>query len=105
MSLRWIFNAAFVVLLVFAVVQCGLAHAQTSAGAISGVVTDASGGVVANAEVKATNEATGQTWNTASSSSGEFQLQKLPPGSYAVEVSAPGFQVFRASEIGVTAGL
>lgn len=104
MSLRWIFIAAIVVLLVCAVAQCVLAHAQTSAGAISGVVTDASGGVVANAEVKATNEATGQTWTAASSSSGEFQLQKLPPGSYAVEVSAPGFQVFRASEIGVTAG-
>jgi len=104
MSLRWIFNAAFVVLLVCAVGQCGLAHAQTSAGAISGVITDASGGVVANAEVKATNEATGQTWTVASSTSGEFQLLNLPPGSYAVEVSAPGFQVFRAGMISVSSG-
>ena len=104
MSLRWIFNAAFVVLLALAMTQSRFAQAQTSAGAISGVVTDASGGVIANAELKATNEATGQTWTAASGASGEFQFQNLPPGSYAVEVSAAGFQVFRANKIGVSSG-
>jgi len=95
---------ASLVFLAFAMPQSRLAQAQTSTGAISGVVTDASGGVVANAEVKATNEATGQTWTAASGASGEFQLQNLPPGSYAMEVSAAGFQVFRANKIGVSSG-
>ena len=104
MSFRWMVIAAFVVSLALALPQGRLAQAQTSTGTISGVVTDASGGVVANAEVKATNEATGQTWTAASSSFGEFQLQNLPPGSYAVEVSAAGFQVFRANKIGVSSG-
>ena len=104
MSFRWMVIAAFVVSLALAVPQGRLAQAQTSTGTISGVVTDASGGVVANAEAKATNEATGQTWTAASSSFGEFQLQNLPPGSYAVEVSAAGFQVFRANKIGVSSG-
>lgn len=104
MSLPRIFNAAFAVLLALAVLQGRFAQAQTSTGTISGVVTDPSGGVVANAEVKATNEATGQVWTAASGASGEFQLQNLPPGSYAVEVSAAGFQVFRASKIGVSSG-
>ena len=104
MSFRWIVVAAFVVSLALAMPQSRFAQAQTSTGTISGVITDASGGVVANAEVKATNEATGQTWTAASSSFGEFQLQNLPPGSYAVEVSAAGFQVFRANKIGVSSG-
>jgi len=52
------------------------------------------GALVANAAVKGTNEATGQAWAAASGSSGEFQLQKLRPGFYSLEVSAPGFQVF-----------
>jgi outer membrane receptor protein involved in Fe transport len=104
MSFRRIVKVAFVVLLAFAMPQSRLAEAQTSTGTISGVVTDASGGVVANAEAKATNEATGQTWTAASGTSGEFQLQNLPPGSYAVEVSAAGFQVFRANKIGVSVG-
>ncbi|MGC0777113.1 MAG: TonB-dependent receptor [Candidatus Acidiferrum sp.] len=104
MSFRWMVIAAFVVSLALALSQGRLAQAQTSTGTISGVVTDASGGVIANAEAKATNEATGQTWTAASSSFGEFQLQNLPPGSYAVEVSAAGFQVFRANKIGVSSG-
>jgi iron complex outermembrane receptor protein len=96
--------AAFVVSLALVLPQSRLAQAQTSTGTISGVITDASGGVVVNAAVKATNEATGRTWSAASSSSGEFQLQNLPSGSYAVEVSAPGFQLFRANKIGVSSG-
>ncbi|MFI5097554.1 MAG: TonB-dependent siderophore receptor [Candidatus Acidiferrales bacterium] len=104
MSFRWMVIAAFVVSLALALPQGRLAQAQTSTGTISGVVTDASGGVVANAEVKATNETTGQTWTAASGASGEFQLQNLPLGSYAVEVSAAGFQVFRANKIGVSSG-
>ncbi len=104
MNFRWIVIAALVGSLALALPQCGVAQAQTSTGTISGVVTDASGGVVANAEVKATNEATGQTWTATSISFGEFQMQNLPPGSYTVEVSAAGFQVFRANKISVSSG-
>ncbi|HYW65103.1 MAG TPA: TonB-dependent receptor, partial [Candidatus Dormibacteraeota bacterium] len=104
MGFRQIFVAVFVVSLALVMPQCRLARAQTLTGTIFGVVTDASGGVVPNAEVKATNEATGQTWTAASGASGEFQLQNLPPGSYAMEVSAAGFQVFRANKIGVSSG-
>jgi iron complex outermembrane receptor protein len=104
MSLRRVFHVAFVVLLAFVIPPCRLAQAQTLTGTITGVVTDASGGVVVNAAVRAKNEATGQTWTGVSSSSGEFQLVNLPAGSYAVEVSAAGFQVFRASKISVSSG-
>src|SRR5208337_2615834 len=104
MSFRWMVIVAFVVSLALVLPQSRLAQAQTSTGGISGVVTDASGGVVVHAEVKATNEATGQVWTAASDSTGEFQLQNLPAGSYAVEVSAAGFQVFRANKIGVSSG-
>ena len=102
MGFREIFRLAVMGLLAFAMLQFRLTHAQTSTGTISGVVTDPSGAVVANAAVKGANEATGQTWTAASSSSGEFQLQNLPPGSYVVEVSAAGFQTFHASKISVS---
>lgn len=104
MCFRWIVIVAFVGSLALALPDCRLAQAQTLTGTISGVVIDASGGVVPHAEVKATNEATGQTWTAASGSSGEFQLQNLPAGSYTMEVSAPGFQVFRVNKIGVSSG-
>src|SRR5208337_1991163 len=101
---RQIFMATFLAWLSLGSPRGWRAEAQTSTGGISGVVTDASGGVVVHAEVKATNEATGQVWTAASDSTGEFQLQNLPAGSYAVEVSAAGFQVFRANKIGVSSG-
>ncbi len=104
MSFRWMVIAAFLVWLSLGSPRGWRAEAQTSTGTITGVVTDASGGVVANAGAKATNEATGQTWTAASGPSGEFQLQNLPPGSYAVEVSAAGFQIFHANKIGVSVG-
>jgi len=101
---RQVFMAAFLAWLSFGS-PCGCrAAAQTLTGTISGVVTDASGGVVVNAAVKATNETTGQVWTAASGPSGEFQLQNLPAGSYTVEVSAAGFQVFHANKIGVSSG-
>jgi len=104
MIFRGIFRVATVVLLALAMSPGRIVRAQTSTGAISGVVTDASGAVVANAAIKGANESTGQSWTASSSSSGEFQLLKLPPGFYALEVSAPGFQVFRANKISVSAG-
>jgi iron complex outermembrane receptor protein len=95
---------AIVVWLALAMPWDRFAQAQTSTGAISGVLTDASGAVVANAAVKGTNEATGQAWTAASGASGEFLFQKLPPGLYSLEVSAPGFQIFRANKLSVSAG-
>jgi iron complex outermembrane recepter protein len=77
---------------------------QLAMGSLSGEVADASGGLVRSAEIKASNEATGQTWTAACGSSGEFQLPNLPAGSYTVEVSASGFQVFRASKITIASG-
>ncbi len=104
MTFRRVFVVA-TVLLALAAPRCRIARAQSSTGTLSGVVTDASGAVVPNAAVKGTNETTGQAWTAASGSSGEFQLQKLSPGSYSLEVSAPGFQVFRANKIRVSAGI
>src|SRR5260370_10701066 len=79
-------------------------EAQTPTGAITGVVTDSSGGLVRDAKVKATNTEMDHAWSAASDSSGQFQFQNLPPGFYALEVSAPGFQVFRASAVRVAEG-
>lgn len=104
MHFRRTSSASFILCLLFVLAHGKFLEAQTTTGAIAGMVTDASGGVVAGAKVRATNEATGQTWSTASNASGEFQLQNLAPGSYALEVSATGFRSFRADKITVPAG-
>jgi hypothetical protein len=63
-------------------------------GGISGTITDASGGVIADATVTITAIG-GNTVATANTSeSGSFSVPSLPPGTYSVNVVARGFQTY-----------
>jgi hypothetical protein len=88
-----------ILLLVVAALQ-----AQTFRGAINGTVTDPSGAVVAGANVRATNVATGVNYNMLTTTDGQFALQDLPLGSYKVSVSAKGFRDTTFDRVPVTAG-
>src|SRR6202008_145587 len=81
------------VLLLLSLSLSSVAFAQGGAtGAISGVVQDASGAVIAGAQVSIINEATGEVVRqTTTDSSGAFTTSLLPVGAYTVEVSAKGF--------------
>jgi len=81
-----------------------VAHAQTFRGAINGTVTDPSGGVVPNAQVKATESATGIEHTTVTTSDGQFSFQDMPLGFYKVTVTASGFPVFTVDKVEVVAG-
>jgi hypothetical protein len=54
--------------------------------------------------VKATNEATGLSYSTTSSTAGEFAFSDLPLGDYTMVVSLGGFETFRISRVRVSAG-
>src|SRR5271169_6021501 len=79
-------------------------YAQTFRGAISGTVTDPSGAVIPNAQVKATETATGLEHNTVTTSDGEFSFQDIPLGFYKVTVTAPGFPPYTVDRVEVAAG-
>src|SRR5579871_6774812 len=66
--------------------------AQDATGKIAGVVSDSSGGVVANAAVAVTNLATNITKETKTDTAGFYQVAQLPIGKYKVTASAPGFE-------------
>ncbi|WP_348263562.1 carboxypeptidase regulatory-like domain-containing protein [Telmatobacter sp. DSM 110680] len=68
-----------------------VAQAQADLGSCSGVVTDASGAVIPNAEVKLTNIATGAVRVSATNSKGEYSVNQLLPATYSVSFSSPGF--------------
>src|ERR1700720_2346786 len=87
----------------FLAVFTGMIFAQGGAtGAISGVVQDASGAVIANANVSIKSEATGEVLRQVTTdTSGLFTATLLPVGTYTVEVNAKGFPVTRFAGIGV----
>src|SRR3984893_13849479 len=80
------------------------AAAQTYRGAINGTVTDPSGAVIPDAEVKARNKATQITASTTSTSDGQFAFQDLPVGSYVVVITASGFPEMSVDNVMVTQG-
>jgi hypothetical protein len=79
----------------------GTAWAQGGAtGSITGLVLDQSGAVVPNAAIKVIDTATGRVARILDSgSTGNFRASLLPPGTYAVAVSASGFGESRAEGV------
>ena len=63
-----------------------------STATLGGTVIDATGAVVANAKVVATNQATGVETATQTDSAGAYLLPSLPIGTYRIQVTAQGFQ-------------
>jgi hypothetical protein len=69
-----------------------IAGAQISSGTISGRVVDASGGVVANAQVQLTNQDTSVSIATKVLTSGDFFFPDVQPGTYIVSVIMDGYK-------------
>ena len=78
-------------------------RAQVSGGTLSGTITDAQGGAVADAKVSAKNVATGVSTDTTTNSAGAYSIVNLNPGDYDVSVSAPGFST-ATSKVTLTVG-
>ena len=64
---------------------------QMEAGRISGAVTDSSGARVRKAQVSLENPLSGRKSQTQSDDQGQFEFDNVPYGSYAMRVSALGF--------------
>jgi carboxypeptidase family protein len=70
-----------------------LALSQTAGtGALTGLIIDSAGAVVADAQVKVINEATREARVATSQSNGGYAVPLLPPGAYRVEFSKTGFK-------------
>ncbi len=78
--------------------------AQTFRGAINGSVVDATGAVVASAQVTAVETATNLSYAAVSTSSGEFTFSNLPIGSYTVTITVPGFSTAKYDKVDIEAG-
>ena len=65
--------------------------AQMVTGSVTGLVTDPSGAVVADATVTAENVATGVKTVAQTNGSGAYTIRFLPIGTYTVTVEAKGF--------------
>lgn len=74
-------------------------HAQSTTGALTGVIRDSDGGVVPGATVKATATATGTVLTGVSDEAGQYLLRGLPVGVYTVQVELAGFQSVQVENV------
>ena len=89
---------------VLAMVAVPAVFAQRDLSTILGTVTDPSGAAIANAKVVITEEATGLVYSLNTNESGEYIRSAMKPGTYSVEVEAPGFKKALQRGITLTAG-
>jgi len=68
------------------------ARGQFLQGTISGNITDASQAAIAGAKIVVTEQATGLVHETETNAAGVYTLPNVPPGTYTVTISSPGFQ-------------
>ncbi len=77
--------------------------AQQTLGGITGVVMDASGGVIPNATVALTDEETSLTRTATTNGTGAYSFVNLPIGNYTLTYTANGFDVQKTQHIIVQA--
>ena len=87
--------AAFLVFL-FTLCQ---AWSQVATTSLKGTVYDANGAVVSEATVTLDNPATGFSRTTKTNGQGEYDFLQIPPATYTLAASAPGFATSKMSAV------
>jgi len=82
------------------VASAGAVFAQSTYGAIHGVVTDPSSAIVRGAKVEAIDEQTGISHTAETSADGLYRFVNLDPGVYTIAATASGFS--RSEEKGIS---
>src|SRR5271170_6808430 len=99
LRLRTLFLVSFAVLFLLAGARFGAA--QQTLGGLTGVVTDATGGILPGTDVTVVGEQTGLKRAQKSGSNGFYEFPNLPIGTYTLTFTRDGFQVQRFPGIDV----
>ena len=98
------------ILVYWAVVSClillsqGPLLSQGIFATLTGVVSDPSGSVVANAKITLRDAVSGSARDTVTNGEGYYTFASVPVGSYSLTVEAPGFQSYKADDIRLGGG-
>ncbi len=79
-------------LVTFALAAPYLNAQSLTQGNVNGTVTDPSGAVIPGASVTLKNNDTGATQTATTNRTGFYNFALLPPGSYTLSITAPGYQ-------------
>lgn len=80
----------FQLIFIIFLIPSGARGQDASTGALRGVVLDAQGAVITNADIVAIRVETGIRYHSATDSAGRFAVDLLPPGQYSARAEAEG---------------
>src|SRR2546429_435570 len=84
---------------------CGISlQAQGIFATLTGVVSDPSGSVVANAKIVLRDAVSGSARDTVTNGEGYYTFASVPVGTYTLTAEAPGFQAYKADHIRLGGG-
>ena len=98
----WLFPISFVVAL-FLLTMLAVAQ-NISTAQLSGTLRDPQGAVIPHATVTASDTSRGLSRTTLTDGQGNYLLLQLPPGTYTVSASAPGFSKLVEQNVILTTG-
>jgi Carboxypeptidase regulatory-like domain len=98
--MRWMFSVLFTV----AVLTHSTFAQQITTGTIQGTVTDATGASLPGVTIEARNVDTNLTRTVATENDGRYVFLQLPPGTYKVTFSLPGFASYVQENVVLTVG-
>ena len=81
------------------ILGAGIGLAQTATSSLRGAITDPKGSSVPGAEVTLTSDERGVTLSTKTDRDGQYRFLEVRPGTYTLEISAPGFSKIRQSNL------
>ena len=89
---------------VVALLSTSVLWAQAIFATLTGIVTDPSGAVVANAKITLRDAGSGSERNSVTDAQGFYTFASIPVGTYGLTVEAPGFQTYKATNIAMGGG-
>ena len=81
------------------------ASAQVANAVVTGIVTDAQGGVLPGVTITVTNAESGVVRTIVTATEGRYRLGGVPPGHYNLKAELPGFANVEVKDITLTIGL
>jgi hypothetical protein len=94
-----LFKVGLLSALAVVVLLSGTAVAQGPTGTITGVVRDASLGIIPDVAVTLRTPATGATRRTITNDAGIYNFPALPPGAHIVSIEKAGFKSQSSTEL------
>ena len=101
---RYVKRISKLVALLVMLTASAMCFGQETTGGVQGTVKDPSGALVPKAKITLSGTSLVGTKELTTDSSGYYHFANLPPGTYTITVTAPGFSTYKHENLLIEIG-